>query len=66
MTERSRWTPVDETIHFYARTMEEELRRTHGILFAAAFLDEFEPQIRNVAVHSIVASMYHSRKSGGH
>jgi hypothetical protein len=55
MTISGRWTPVDETILFYARALENELRVTHGVLFAAAFLDEFEIEIRNVAIHSIIS-----------
>lgn len=70
MTISGRWTPVDETILSYARTLENELRRTHGVLFAAAFLDEFEIEIRNVAIHSIISQHvgegYRSRKNGGH
>lgn len=31
------------------RTLEEELRETHSVLFAAEYLDEFEAELRNVA-----------------
>ncbi len=55
MTISGRWTPVDEKILFYARALENELRRIHGVLFAASFLDEFEIEIRNVAIHSIIS-----------
>ena len=48
------WTLLDETMVLYARALEHELRRTHGVLFTATFLDEFEPEIRKVAFHSLV------------
>ena len=47
------WTLLDETMMLYARTLENELRRTHGVLFAATFLDEFESEIRRVASYSL-------------
>lgn len=47
------WTLLDEMLLRYARTLEHELRRTHGVLFTATFLDEFESEIRKVAVHSL-------------
>ena len=48
------WTLLDETMLLYARTLEHELRRTHGVLFTATFLDEFEPEIRKLVFHSLV------------
>lgn len=47
------WTLLDETMMLYCRTLEHELRRTHGVLFTADFLDEFEPEIRKVAFYSL-------------
>ena len=47
------WTLLDETMLLYARTLENELRRTHGVLFTAAFLDEFEMEIRKIALLSM-------------
>lgn len=55
MTSSNSWTLFDETVLLYARTMEHELRNTHGVLFAAAFLDEFEGEIRKVAFNSLIA-----------
>ena len=48
------WTLLDETMMLYASTLELELRRTHGVLFTATFLDEFETEIRKIAFHSLV------------
>ena len=47
------WTLLDETMMLYSRTLENELRRTHGVLFAATFLDEFEPEILKVVSYSL-------------
>lgn len=48
------WTLLDETLVLYVRTLEHELRRTHGVLFTATFLDEFEPEIRKIASRSLI------------
>lgn len=47
------WTILDETVLFFAQSLEFELRRTHGVLFAAAFLDEFEHEVSNIALQSV-------------
>ena len=55
MKKTTHWTVLDETTLLFARTMEHELRRTHGTLFAAAFLDEFDTQISNMAMRTLLS-----------
>lgn len=57
MTIFAKWTAIDETMLILSRTLETELRRSHGALFAATFLDEFEPEIRNVVIHSLLSQL---------
>lgn len=53
MNTSASWTILDETVLFFAQSLEFELRRTHGILFAAAFLDEFENEVTHIALRSV-------------
>lgn len=46
-------TLLVEAMMMYAGTLENELRRSHSILFAATFLDEFKPEIRKLASYSL-------------
>jgi len=43
------WTIFDETLLYTTQTIQRELGQTHGILFAAVFLDEFEDQLMDLA-----------------
>ena len=47
------WTIFDETLLYFAQSLEVELRRTHGVLYAAAFLDEFENELCSIALRSV-------------
>jgi hypothetical protein len=51
------WTLLDETMLLFSRTIESEFRRTHDTLFAAAFLDEFENAMTNVAMRSLLSQL---------
>ena len=57
MTKPAKWTDLDETTLQFSRTMESELRQSHGTLFAAAFLDEFENEINKIAMQSLIAGL---------
>jgi hypothetical protein len=52
---------IDESMFIISRALKVEFRRTHGILFAAAFLDEFEAEIRNVAISSLLSCPHEVR-----
>jgi hypothetical protein len=42
-----------EIMFSFARLcLELELRRTHGVLFAATFLEDFEPEVRRAVSYS--------------
>lgn len=43
------WTLFDETLLYITQKIQRELTQTHGILFAAVFLDEFEDQLVDLA-----------------
>ena len=49
------WTLFDETTLLFSRTIASEFCRTHGTLFAAAFLDEFENEINKIAMRSHIS-----------
>lgn len=53
MNDDAPWTLLDEATMLVFRTLEEELRETHGILFAAEYLDEFEAELRGIAMRFV-------------
>lgn len=53
---KTTWTIFDEALHRIAATVQHELKQTHGASFAAAFLDEFEDQLRALAARSLPPS----------
>lgn len=57
MTKPTYWTVLDETTLLFARTIEWQLRQSHGMLFAAAFLDEFASQIEKLAMQTLLADL---------
>jgi len=57
MTRGTEWTLFDEKLLLCSRTLELELRRTHGTLFAATFIDEFEAEIRGAVIHALISKL---------
>ena len=57
MDNKPSWTVVDETTLYFARTIDLEFRPTHGALFSAAFLDEFEDEISKVMFRYLVTQL---------
>lgn len=53
MNDNAPWTLLDEATMLVFYTLEEELRRTHGVLFAAEYLDEFEIELRRIAARLV-------------
>lgn len=55
MDSSGEWTKLDASTLSVTRTLESELRLSHGVLFAAAFIDEFESVLRAVAFERMLS-----------
>lgn len=49
------WSKLDAAALSVTRALESQLRQSHGALFAAAFIDEFESVLRAVAFERMVS-----------